>query len=472
MAENNISDLVKRYEHALESGKSIYFDADEFEELVEYFDSQNDVETAKEIVDAGLAIHPENNSLIYQKAKFIVYDGGYLEAIQLLNKFSGSYDFDLYLLKIDCLLHLNLYAEAYSLTKELLEKEEDESMDNVLAELGFLYVETDYFAESVLYFKESLKHNPENIDVLCDLAYAYEMLGDFDSAIDITNKILDIEPYTYEAWVNLGKLYSLKDEYEKAIDAFDFALTINDSDEGILKLKSHCLSLLGRIDEAIEILKGILDTGSKDSMTYFLLADCYQAAEMYKEALECLDKYQEAEGESVELISKKVQLFIQKEDFDAASVILDKSMLDYPESTDLMVLAGGIKFQQEQYDEAEDYYLKAYTTSTDNYHIIDRLSIINIRKGKYLQAANYTEKLLDFDFNDSAVKQRLASLYFELNDEEQFNRLLDIFTDKELQAFFELVYSLSFSESFEREILISYLNKARESRLLYKGIQY
>lgn len=471
MAEKeNITKLVSKYEEALESGKSIYLDADEFDELAEYYDSNDDIESARDAVNAGLAIHPESNSLILKKAKFAVYDTQYSEALQLLKGFT-SYDFDLYLLKIECFLQLGLPAEAYVLTKEILENE-DSGLDNALAELGFLYEDADYFDEAILYFNKSLEYKGDNIDVLSDLSYVYEIKGEHESAISTCNKLLDIDPYNYEAWLNLGKLHWFKEEFEKAIDAFDFALTINEGDENVLKLKAHCLSLSGRVDEAISIFKTLLANKTEDPSVYFLLAECYQSLEMYAESLAYLDQYELLEGSNEGLISIKVQVFSQMGDLDGALSLIHRELEDNPTSSYLNLALGEIYLKQELFDEAETCLLKIYDDNQDDFHLLDMLAVTSIKKENYSDAIEYTEQMLDIDINNMEVKQRLALLYFEVDDKEQFNDLLEQFTDKELLSLFKFIYTPTSDRNFDRDSLLFYLNEARECRTLFKNLKY
>jgi len=471
MSEKDITPLINRYEQALHSGKTPYFDADEFGELADYYDSVEDLGAVRKIIDTGLSIHPGNTSLLVKKAKLAVYDGDYEKALNVLQS-STEYDFDLYLLKIECHLQLGEYTDAFRLSEELLEKEDNEPTDHVLAELGFLYVEADYFKEAALYFEESLKYNPENIDVLSDLAYSYEMLGDYDNAIVTTNKILDIESYTYEAWVNLGKLHSLKEEFEKAIDAFDFALTINESDLNILKLKAHCLTLSGRAEEAIEIFTNLLSIDPEDTSTLLLLAECYQSLEMYDEAIENLGRYQSIEGNTEELLSKQAYLYLQKGDLRLATSIVEKGLEENPFSTDMNMIAGEIALKRGEFDNAENYYLSIYIENEEDFQLLDRLAIANIKKEDYQQAAYYSEKMLSLDPANLAVKERLALLYFEIDNKDEFNKILDQFSDSELLSLFSLIYTPQTPDYFDREMLISYLNKAREARTLFKNMKY
>lgn len=470
MSQKDITTLVQRYKQALDAGKTPYFDADEFSDLADYFDSADDLDAASEVIDTGLAIHPGSILLLVKKAKICAYDGQYEEALDLLKSIT-EYDFDLFLLKVECSLQLGYYKVALQLSEELLEKEDNEPLDNVFAELGFVYVEADCFKEAVLYFDESLKYNSENIDVLSDLSYAHEMLGDFDAAIQTTNKILDIEPYTYEAWINLGKLHSLKEDYEKAIDAFEFAFTINDSDDTVLKLKAHCMSLCGRQEEAIEIFRTLLESDD-DTSIYLLIAECYQSLGLFDQAVEALKEYKSQEGETEEYLSKLAYVYMQKEDFVQAKQTVLKGLDLNPESFDLNMTAGEIEFKQGEYEEAELYYLSIYPQNKDSFQLLDRMALLNIKVENYQEAAYHTEKLLEIDPNNLAVKERLALLYFEIDDKIEFNAILDQFTDNELLDLFQLIYVPQSSDSFDREMLISYLNRAREARTLFKNLKY
>lgn len=468
MAKKDISEIIKKYEQKFVSGKSVYLDADEFDELAEYYDTHNNIDSARDVVEDGLSIHPESRSLLIKKAKFLVYDGEYSRALRLLNNTFSEYDFDLFLLKIECYLQLGLHAEAYEMVKEMLEKEEEEDMDTILSEVGFLYVEADLFDEAILYLEKSLDYNATKTDVLGDLAYSYEMVGNFNAAIDTTNKILDIDPYSYEAWVNLGKLYSLQEMFEKAVDAFDFALTINDHDTNVIKLRAHCLSLSGRTDEAIEIFKELLETRSEDISINLLLAECYQSLDMYDEALIYLARY----AKSIDSMSDPNDIYPEEGNLEMALEIVLQSLDSDHLSPELNKIAGDIYFKRSQYNEAEKYFLKANERSGDQVPLLDRLAIVSIKKEEYEAAVGYMNRILALEPDNKQAQQRLALLYFELNDIEKYDTMLNSFSAEDLRALFDLIYKTGPDTEFSRETMMHILNEARECRTLFKNLKY
>ena len=472
MKEKDISDLVGRYKQMLVSGKSIYFDAEEFDELAEYYDLMDENDTAKIIVETGLKIHPTSDALRLKKAKYMLYEMKYEQAYEYIQNNFSEYDFELYLLKIECLLHLDMYDEAGKLAAEILQDDENE-LDITYSELGFLYTEADCFDDGTYFFERSLEFNPNNAEALTELSYAYEMKGDYSSAVKTSNKILDIDPYSFETWVNIGKLYTMLEEYENAIDAFDFALTINDSDTNLLKLKAHCLFLSDRVEEALEIFETCINLSPNDAPLLYSLAECYLALEDYDQMLDYLDKYQAIKGESSDVIAKKAFAYMQKGDIEKSWSFIKQGLDLDPDSEDLNVVAGEIKFLSNDFNEAEGYFLKAHETNTGNETILDRLSVISISKDQFERAIGYLEDLLLID-PKSPAKIRLALLYFETGDQDRFDEYLDSFANEDLKSLLEVFFPESrFDLSMiTREALIARLDDARECRQLFKNIQY
>lgn len=474
MKEKDISNLLSRYEQMLISGKNIYFDADEYDELAEYYEKLEDIETAKDIVNLGLKIHPENESLMIRYAKYLVYEADYLVALKYLNTHFNMYDFDLYLLKIECFLQLGLYAEAHQLTVAILE-DDDVELDIALAELGFLYFEAEHIDEAILYFTKSLEYNSENIEVLNDLVYAYEAKGDFLLAIDTCEKILDIDPYSFDIWLVLGKLYTLIEEYEKAIDAFDFALTLDDSNDNILKLKAHCLLLSEQYDKAIEILMQCIDLSPDDELLYLTLADCYLVNERYDDALSVLVKCEAVSGETVNTILKKAKVFLHKGSENEVRDLVDKVIVLDPESFEVNMAVGDLCSKLNEPQKAEIHYQKALSLKDDDGEMLERIVGFYINQNDLTNAVVYQEKLVRV-IDTPFLKKKMALLYLENGDKERFRSYIDIFDDEMLISLFHVFYPNEKidqeAESDVRKYILNRLNDAYEYRLLYKNIKF
>jgi len=95
-------------------------------------------------------------------------------------------------------------------------------------------------------------------DVLGDSGVSYLLMGDPDKALLAFEKVLELDKVDPKALHNRGLLFALDQDHEIAIQLFDRALgVINDEDPekaGILRNKSMCLAILGRLDEATQVM--------------------------------------------------------------------------------------------------------------------------------------------------------------------------------------------------------------------------
>lgn len=67
-------------------GKAMYFDADEFASLADYYNSEGDSEEAERLIDEGLKMHPGSHELMLMKVK-VVFLEMYEEASSICSGF-------------------------------------------------------------------------------------------------------------------------------------------------------------------------------------------------------------------------------------------------------------------------------------------------------------------------------------------------------------------------------------------------
>jgi Putative Zn-dependent protease, contains TPR repeats len=472
--ELDITSLVEKYELMRASGRKMYLDADEFALLAEYYNAGGDNDEAETLIDEGLKMHPGSPELMLLRAKTLVFSEMYEEALDYMRLISDVGDLDLPLLKIEALLHLEKYGEADKLINRILEQELPiDDLYFFITEVGFLLNDVDKFNRAISFLEESMKIDESNVDVIVDLAYAYEMKGNLEKAIDYNNRLLDIDPYSYDGWVNIGKLYSMNEQYNKAIDAFDFALTINEEDVSVLKMKALSLYLNDNTAEAVSIFEECLKKSPDDEAVYDSLLEAYSAIEQYDEMMKLIDKKEALFG-SEGILAKRVLVLINKEDFEKARELFSQIPEAEKESLDYFMIEGELAFHDEDFVRAEAAYIKAALISERNEDILDRLVNISVAQEKYEQAAEYLEELLDIAPDFPAAKSRLAFVRFEIGSKEPFDTIMNQFSDEELRALLNLIMGnedADFSR-YSREKILTRLNEARENRVLFKNIKY
>lgn len=471
--ELDITSLVEKYEHTRVLGKKMYFDADEFAVLADYYNSGGDNEEAELLIEEGLKMHPGSPDLMLMKSKMLVYAEKYEEALEYTRLISSEGDLDLPLLKIESLLHLSRTDEANHLIDRTMEL--DLNADDYyffITEVGYLLNDVDQFDKAIALLEESMKTNEANTDVIVDLAYAYEMKGDYALAIEFNNRLLDIDPYSYDAWVNIGKLYSMNEEHEKAVDAFDFALTIHEDDVSVLKMKALSLYLNDNAEQAIKIFEECLQRSPNDETVYDSLLEAYASMELHDEMMKLIDRKEALFG-SQGILIKRAFVHVHKEDYERANELFAQIPDSDKQTLDFYMLDAELAFNEEDYPRAEAAYMKAALISEGNEDILDRLANISVAQEKFEQAAEYLEELLQIEPDYPTAKSRLAFIRFEIGSKEPFDEIMDQFSDDELRSLLGLIMgNASDFSGYSREQILTRLNEARENRVLFKNIKY
>ena len=471
----DITELVHKYEQMRYMDKSIYFDADEFALLADYYNDFGDTSEAEYIIDLGLGMHPGSPELLITKSKILLIDERYQEALNnLLIVGEDNNDIDYLLVKIESLLNLGRSNEADALLESVLKGDlHEEELYTFITEVAYLYNDVDDFEKAIQLLETAQKLDGSNMDVFVDLSYSYEMLNNFDKAIEVNNSILDIDPYSFDGWVNLGKLYSMNQQHDKAIEAFDFALTINETDVSVLKMKALSLYLNDNTAEAVRVFKECLNNSPDDESLYDSLLERYEVMEQYDEMLEVIAQKEERFG-SKGIMLQRAHIYLNQEKYSEAQKAFEQIPDEDKSSFDFFILEAELAIHNGDYDTAEMAYMLAMLDSPDDVLVIDKLANISLEQGKFEKAAEYLEQLIVLNPDFLTAKARLAFIRFEIGTKEPFDEIMSQFTDDELRALLNLFTSNEVTDfsDLDRASLLIRLNEARENRVLFKNIKY
>jgi tetratricopeptide (TPR) repeat protein len=118
--------------------------------------------------------------------------------------------------------------------------------------LGALYYQAEKYDKSIEILQEVLDKADPNTqiytDALTNIAYAYDLLGDSDKAIETYKTALEQTPDDKDLIFNMGRLYSIQDKYEDAIASFKKVLELDPQDfESNLNIGNSYISLADSI---------------------------------------------------------------------------------------------------------------------------------------------------------------------------------------------------------------------------------
>lgn len=281
----NIPWQVESYEARLLAQESVYFDVDDFEEIIEHYIYQAQYNKAIEITDYACKLHPTSIPLMLKRAQLLATVNKEDHALELLAhvEILEPSNTDVFLTKGAIYSQLRNYEQAIvEYNKAVSDSDEP---DSVYCNIALEYENMGNFDKTIEYLGKALEVNPDNDLAIFEAAYCFDLLSLTEESISFFKALIDRHPYSIEAWFNLGVSYINTGKYELAIDALDYAIAIEGDHEHSWFHKGYAFSLMGRYNDALESYKESLSGDDEgDALKFYYIGECYEKMEDYIKA--------------------------------------------------------------------------------------------------------------------------------------------------------------------------------------------
>lgn len=303
-------ELLMNYQHSRRQGRNTYFDSDAFIDLAEYYMTHNPLDEAFEVIEDGLAFHPDEEALLALKANVLISLSRFDEAEAILARLDPKEDHDVYYFygQLACGKEHD-YERANKLFKKWLKIEMGECREMPNQEEGatrkreaFMHVimsvsdltETDKVTELLTlwvdsYIKQCIPVPGDDIDM--DIARVCNEHQMYTKEIELYTHILDANPYLPQGWTYMASLQMLTFDIEGALNSVDFALAIDPDDTQALLVKGQSFAALNNYEEAQKAFKKYIDL-SGENYYCIMLANCLMQTGKKEEAYHLLKEKQ------------------------------------------------------------------------------------------------------------------------------------------------------------------------------------
>jgi len=277
---------VSKLEELEKNKQAIYFDIDDFLEVVEFYIYQGKYKRALEIAEYALRVHTGETHLMLKKAQLLASLNNETQALGILNELAivDPNNSDIYLTK--GAIHSQLRNYLLAIDEYLLALPNAEEPDYIYLSIAFEYENMGNYSNAIEFLDKALKANPDNHLALYELAYCFDLLGMNEESVAYFEKLIDGNPYNKEAWFNLGASYNNAGLYEKGIEAFDYALAIDDQHKNSWFYRGLSFTLLEKFGEALESFLHSIEDDEGDAVKYYHIGECYEKLEQFSTALE------------------------------------------------------------------------------------------------------------------------------------------------------------------------------------------
>ncbi len=405
---------AEQFGELLDNGEISYREAEDLDNLIEYFIEEGQLNRALKAAEFGLEWHPFSAAILQRKAYIFHITGRTLEGLELLDRaelFEPN-DADLYALKGEMLAHLERFEESVYSFEEALKYTDDRS--EIYISLAFTYQSWGKPSKAIRYLSMILENEVENEQLLFEIAYCFDLMDEPLAAIEFFSQFTDQHPYSHAAWLNLGNWYQQVSNFEKAIWAYDFAIAITPHLGSAYMQKGLCLFELEQYEEAIESFNQTLELDGPDGLVYCNIANCYEE----------LDEVKKARGFYKMAIKNDATLsdawfglgmtYKTEENYTQAIHYIQRAMRIDPEEMDYLVELGEIYLIQEDYEKAEQTFSKICRAEPWIPEAWLDWALCQFENGRAEIAVKTLEDGLDLFPEDHRFMYRLASYGFVL----------------------------------------------------------
>lgn len=416
--EHNNFSLV-RFESMLKTNSVLFFDSEEFEEIVHHYLEIGKIALAKKATKLGLEQHPSSTNLKLFQIEMFIFENQLDVAEELLDELYllEQSNEEIYIQKANIFSRRDKHKEAIQLLDQALAITDDQA--DVLSLLGMEYLFMEDYENAKLHFMKCLEEDDQDYSALYNVIYCFEYLEEYDEAIEYLNDYLNKNPYSEVAWHQVGKQYYELKDYKKALAAFDFAIISDDSFIGAYLEKGKVLEKLKRFADAIESYTITLGLDDPTSFALLRIGKCYEKLGNNEMALQFFTKCVEEDN----LLDKGwiaiTDFYIRNKQFKKALYYIDKAINIDSENVLYWKRYAKINNRLSLFEEAEVGYRKALELGNFELDSWVTRGDILINLGEYEAAVNNFNQALDFYPELAELNYRLSGLYYLLGESEK-----------------------------------------------------
>jgi tetratricopeptide (TPR) repeat protein len=138
--------------------------------------------------------------------------------------------------------------------------------------------------------KRAQDYDPLSVVINTTAALVYNFARQFDQAIEQCRKVFEVYPGFPLAHFERGRAYEQKGMLAEALAEYQSARTTSSNSPQTVTAVGHALALLGRADEALQVVNTLLETAKQRYVPVIYLAGIFAALYDHDQALTWLEK--------------------------------------------------------------------------------------------------------------------------------------------------------------------------------------
>jgi tetratricopeptide (TPR) repeat protein len=279
--------LAERFKEMISSGKSLYFDSDEMEQIVEYFFYIIEIELLEKAIEYAISLFPYLPVFrLYKAQKYILqleFESAKKEMDDIEAHFPPFPD-----LFIEKAFLVEMTGSDEDDVVHLLEKayELDKKNTDVLFYLAYENVKRSEIETALIYVFQLLEIDESYNEQFFAFSHFFEEEENYKDAFFFYQTITERFPLIKGGWFGLGITYSWLNQHEEAIKNFELAISLDENMPAAHFNMGNSYFELQKYEKALDEYFTTLNLDGMDFNTMTAIADCYFLLAQYDEAME------------------------------------------------------------------------------------------------------------------------------------------------------------------------------------------
>ncbi|MFO7934362.1 MAG: tetratricopeptide repeat protein [Bacteroidales bacterium] len=429
---NEFQVLLRKYEDMRSGTQSIFFDVEEFEQIIEYYLDDYKFDEAREAAVLGNQQHPTSVEIKYKFIHIHIEQGQPKKALTLLEEIPAweENNPERYFLKGTALCQLGRMKEAESQFDRALEISSEDSFD-ALINISIAFENVRHFKLAIKYLLQAHQQQPDHLSVLYDLGYFYERIHRFKESLKHYEHYLDLDPYSDNVWYNMGIVYHKMEQYENAVQAYDYSIAINPDYASAYFNKASVWVSAGNHGKAIDAYRELLEIEPENTQAYCFMGDCYEQMDQLQDSLKSFRRVIELDNTDPEgwfgagMIYHRLKRYQEAITYILKSIEFDNSNLDYwinlgyanedagnteeavkcygyvtraePGDLDGWMALTGILMKEGLFEKSLHFLREAFVHHPKAPEIMVKIAVCHLKLGKRKLAINFLEEALELN---------------------------------------------------------------------------
>ncbi len=212
--------------------------------------------------------------------------------------------------------------------KEALTEIETQLNKNPSAQLyfkkGLIFNRLQKYQAALKSYSEALQIEPDNTEVLSEMAEGLSILGNNTDAVNFYKKALEIEPDNLPLSGKLGRVYINQKKYKEAYEVFSRIYTKDSTNIYWNKQLAYCSFRTGERKQAVYLYENVLEVNPRDYGTYGNLIHSYNWKKEGSKIMVLIGKGLHEFPNDAELILERAYYFFRSKRYGPAMISFAK----------------------------------------------------------------------------------------------------------------------------------------------------